>query len=137
MGQPYSITAYPRPFPEGQASLMTRDLSHEEGRKSERGKLPVERDRRDGAGMKSKEGEKNEEGREKVSGGGEGYITGTIMGLMQTLVDNLGCLEVIVKVLDLIREGVRGGILNNLKLKLDVIESDTLHPDFLITQPPN
>lgn len=56
MGQPYFITAYPRPFPEGQAFLMTRDLSHEEERKSEWGKLPVERDRSDRARMKSKEG---------------------------------------------------------------------------------
>lgn len=61
---------------------MTRDLSHEEERKSEWGKLPVERNRRDRARMKSKEGKKNEEGKEKVSGGGEEYITGTIMVLM-------------------------------------------------------
>lgn len=56
MGQLYFITAYPRPFPEGQAFLMTRDLSHEEERKSEWGKLPVERDGRDRARMKSKAG---------------------------------------------------------------------------------
>lgn len=39
MGLPYFITAYPRPFPEGQAFLMTRDLSHEEERKRETGKI--------------------------------------------------------------------------------------------------
>lgn len=57
MGQPYFITAYPRPFPEGQSFLMTRDLSHEEERKTEWGKLPVARDRRDRARMKCKDGE--------------------------------------------------------------------------------
>lgn len=40
---------------------MTRDLSHEEARRSERGKLPVERNRTDGARMKSKEGKKKNE----------------------------------------------------------------------------
>lgn len=56
MGQPYFITAYPRPFPEGQAFVMTRDLSHEEERKSELGKLPIDKDGRDRARMKSKKG---------------------------------------------------------------------------------
>lgn len=35
---------------------MTRDLSHEEARRSKRGKLPVERNRIDGARMKIKKG---------------------------------------------------------------------------------
>lgn len=58
---------------------MTRDLSHEEERKTEWGKLAVERDR---ARIKKQGRGLLEEGEEKVSGGGEGYITGTIMGLM-------------------------------------------------------
>lgn len=44
------------------------------------------------------------------------------MALMQTLVDILGCLEVIAK----------SSILN---LHFDSRVLDTLHPDFLITQP--
>lgn len=82
MGQPYFITAYPRPFPEGQAFLMTRDLSHEEERKSEWGKLLVVETEETEQEWKARKGRKNEEGKEKVSGGGEGYITGTIMVLM-------------------------------------------------------
>lgn len=60
---------------------MTRDLSHEEERKSEWRKLPVER-KRQSKNEKQGRGEKNEEGEEKVSGGGEGYIARTIMDLM-------------------------------------------------------
>lgn len=52
---------------------------------------------------------------------------------MQTLVDNLGCLEVIVKVLDLIRENIQEDILNYPKF--DLIELHNLHSAFLITQP--
>lgn len=83
--------------------------------------------------MKSKEWGKNEESKVKVSGGGEDCNRGTIMGLMQTLVDNLGCLEVIVKVLDLIRENIQEDILNDPKF--DLMELHNLHSDFPITQP--
>lgn len=62
---------------------MTRDLSHEEERNTEWGKIACG-EREKGRRKNEKQGrrEKNEEGKEKVSGGGEGYITGTIMGWM-------------------------------------------------------
>lgn len=73
MGQPYFITAYPRPFPEGQAFLMTRDLSHEEERKSEWEKSACrERQKETEQEWKARKEEKNEEGEEKVSGTWEG-----------------------------------------------------------------
>lgn len=50
---------------------MTCDLSHEEERKSEWGKLPLERKReRQSKNEKQGREEKNEEGEEKVSGVG-------------------------------------------------------------------
>lgn len=61
MGQLYFITAYPRPFPEGQAPLMTRDLSHEEDGRSERGTFPVrrtEQTEQERTGRKKEEGER-------------------------------------------------------------------------------
>ena len=67
-------------------------------------KLPVERGRKDGARMRSMEGKgKREEGKEKVSVGGERYIKVTIMSLILKLVDKLEYLEVIVKLVDLLR----------------------------------
>lgn len=62
---------------------MTRDLSHEEERNSERRKEPLEGDGMDGPGMKSEEGG-NEEGAVKVNASGKDCITGTITALMQT-----------------------------------------------------
>lgn len=62
---------------------MTRDLSHEEERNSERRKEPLERDGIDGPRMKSEEGG-NEEGAVKVNAGGKDCIRGTITALMQT-----------------------------------------------------
>lgn len=62
---------------------MTRDLSHEEERNSERRKEPSEGGGIDGPGMKSEEGG-NEEGAAKVNAAGKDGITGTITALMQT-----------------------------------------------------
>lgn len=80
MGQPHFITAHPRPFPEGQAFLMTRDLSHEEEKKSEWVKLPVERDRGDRARMKRRNGRKKKASEERVFG--EGYTVATMLCLV-------------------------------------------------------
>lgn len=77
MGQPHFITAHPRPFPEGQPFLMTRDLSHEEEKKSEWVKLPAERDR---ARMKRRNGRKKKASKERVFG--EGYTVAAILCLV-------------------------------------------------------
>ncbi len=79
---------------------MTRDLSHEEERKSEWGKLPLEGGGRDGVRMKSREGRKMKRARERLVVVEES-ITETIIGLMSMLVSNF---DIIVKVLDLIQE---------------------------------
>lgn len=81
---------------------MTRDLSHEEERKSEWGKIACrERQKIQRKNEKHGREEKNEEDKEKVSVGGERYITATIMSLTLTLVIFL---EVIVKFVDLLRK---------------------------------
>lgn len=61
---------------------MTRDLSHEEERKKEWGKIAC-REQQKGQSKYEKQGRgKNEEGKEKVSDGGDGYFTGTITAVM-------------------------------------------------------